>query len=95
MQSGHGLSARRTDRVLGLSRSARHYRSRMRDDGPLIEAMQAHLKNNPGYGFGLLYLEALKPRGWGKTRSWRVYKGLKLNLPRRGKRRLPSVSVIR
>lgn len=69
MQSGHGLSARCADRVLGLSRSARHYRPRMRDDSPLIEAMQAHLKDNPGYGFGLLYLETLKPRGWGKMRS--------------------------
>lgn len=90
MQTTHGLSARRADRVLGLSRSARHYRPRIRDDGPLIEAMQAHLKVNPGYGFGLLFDEALQPCGWGKTRRWRVYTGLKLNLPRRGKRRLPE-----
>ncbi len=90
MQTTHGLSGRRVDRVLGLSRSARHYRPRARDDGPLIEAMQAHIAANPGHGFGLLFACALKPRGWGKTRSWRVYTGLKLNLPRRGKRRLPE-----
>lgn len=90
MQTNHGLSARRADRALGLSRSARHYRPRVRDDGPLIEAMQSHLKENPGYGFGLLFDEALRPSGWGKTRSWRVYTSLKLNLPRRGKRRLPE-----
>lgn len=90
MQTDFGLSARRADRVLGLSRSARHYRPRARDDGPLIDAMQAHLKDNPGYGFGLLFGEALKPRGWGKTRCWRVYTGLKLNLPRRGRKRLPD-----
>lgn len=90
MQTTHGLSARRADRVLALSRSARHYRPRIRDDGPLIEAMQIHLKDNPGYGFGLLFNEALRPRGWGKTRCWRVYTGLKLNLPRCGKRRLPE-----
>ena len=90
MQTTHGLSARRADRVLGLSRSARHYRPRPREDGPLIEAMQVHVTANPGHGFGLLHAWALKPNGWGKTRSWRVYKALKLNLPRRGKRRLPE-----
>jgi putative transposase len=90
MQTEFGLSARRADRVLALSRSARHYRPRRRDDGPVIEAMQACLQANPGYGFGLLFGQALRPRGWGKTRCWRVYRQLRLNLPRRGKRRLPE-----
>lgn len=90
MQTDHGLSARRADRVLSLSRSARHYRPRIRDDGPLIAAIEAHLKDNPGHGFGLLFDGALRPLGWGKTRAWRVYAALKFNLPRRGKRRLPE-----
>ena len=55
MQTEFGLSARRADRALSLSRSARHYRPRVRDDGPLIEAMQAHVQANPGHGFGLLF----------------------------------------
>ncbi|MBS7459051.1 DDE-type integrase/transposase/recombinase, partial [Coralloluteibacterium stylophorae] len=86
----HGLSARRADRALGLSRSARHYQPRVRDDGPLMAVIEAHLQENPGHGFGLLFDEALRPAGWGKTRAWRVYKALRLNLPRRGKRRLPD-----
>ena len=90
MQTDHGLSARRADRSLALSRSARHYRPRVRDDRALIEAMQAHIQDNPGHGFGSLLDQALRPRGWGKTRAWRVYVGLRLNLPRRGKRRLPE-----
>ena len=90
MQTTYGVSARRADRVLGLSRSARHYLPRPREDGPLIEAMLTHVAANPGHGFGLLHACALKPHGWGKTRSWRVYTALKLNLPRRGKRRLPA-----
>jgi putative transposase len=90
MQGTYVMSARRVDRVLGLSRSARHYRPRQRDDGPLIEAMEMHLKDNPGHGFGLLMDCALRPQGWGKTRAWRIYRALKLNLPRRGKRRLPD-----
>lgn len=90
MQTDCGLSARRADRTLRLSRSARHYRPRTRDDGALIATMEAHLKDNPGHGFGLLFDQALRPGGFGKTRSWRVYVALKLNLPRRGKRRLPD-----
>lgn len=90
MQIDHGLSARRADRTLGLSRSARHYAPRPRDDSALIEAIERHLKDNPGYGFGLLFEEALQPKGFGKTRSWRVYVAMKLNRPRRGKRRLPD-----
>lgn len=90
MQTQHGLSARRADRTLGLSRSARHYAPRPRNDSALIEAIEGHLKDNPGYGFGLLFDEALQPKGFGKTRSWRVYVAMKLNLPRRGKRRLPD-----
>ncbi|SBV36167.1 hypothetical protein STPYR_11097 [uncultured Stenotrophomonas sp.] len=70
MQITHGLSARRADHVLGLSRSARHYVPRPCEDGSLIEAMQAHIAANPGHGFGLLHACALKPLGWGKTRSW-------------------------
>ena len=90
MQTDYALSARRADRVLGLSRSARHYRPRPRDDGPIIDATQKHLEVDPRHGFSLLFGQTLKPRGFGKTRSWRVYCALRLNLPRRGKRRLPE-----
>ncbi len=90
MQTDHGLSARRADRVLDLSRSARHYQPRARDDGPLIEAIEAGLQVNPGYGFGLPFGEFLRPKGWGKTRCRRVYVGLGKNLKRRGKQRLPE-----
>ena len=90
MQTHHGLSARRADCTLGLSRSARHYAPRPRDDTALIEAVEAHVKDNPGHGFGLLFDQAPQPKGFGKTRSWRVYVAMELNLPRRGKRRLPD-----
>ncbi len=90
MQTHHGLRAPRADRTLGLSRSARHYAPRLRNDRALIEAIEAHLKDNPGHGFGLLFDQTLRPRGFGKTRCWRVYVAMKLNLPRRGKRRLPD-----
>ena len=63
MQTDHGLSARRADRVLHLSRSARHYRPRVRDYRPLIAAIEVHLKGNPGHGFGWLFELALRPVG--------------------------------
>ena len=42
MQTDHGLSARRADRTLDLSRSARHYAPRPRDDSALIEAINEY-----------------------------------------------------
>lgn len=91
MQNDHGLSARAACRALRLSRSAVYYRPRVRDDGAIIEAVSRHITDNPGHGFGLLY-KSLRthPPGCGKTRLWRIYRELKLNRPRRGKKRLPA-----
>ena len=91
LQNDHGLSARRSCRVLNLSRSLMYYRARPRNDEAVIEAVSVHITANPGHGFGLLYktLRANRPP-CGKTRLWRVYCDLKFNRPRRGKKRLPS-----
>ncbi len=46
---------------------------------------------NPRHGFGLLYDSARhQGKPWGKTVLWRVYCELRLNLPRRGKKRLSA-----
>ena len=91
IQMNHGLSARRSCRMLQLSRSMLYYRHAQRDDAAIVEAVSVHIGDNPGHGFGLLYktLRAM-PGACGKTRLWRVYRELKLNQPRRGKRRLPA-----
>lgn len=91
MHTGHGLSVRAACRALRLSRSAPYYRTRVRDDSAIIDAVSHHIRDNPGHGFGLLY-KTLRagPRLCGKTRLWRVYCELKLNRPRRGKKRLPT-----
>ena len=47
------------------------------------------MSENPRHGFDKLY-PALRPQGFGKCRLYRVYKALRLNLKRRGKRRLPA-----
>lgn len=91
MQQEHGLSLRRACRALGLSRSAPYYQSRRRDDTPVIKAVSQHVTDNPGHGFGLLYDSfRADQQPWGKRWLWRVYKQLRLKLPRRGKRRLPA-----
>ena len=48
MRAHHGITARCADHALGLWRAARRYVPRPRDDFALIEAIEAHLKDNPG-----------------------------------------------
>lgn len=57
----------------------------------MIEAISAYIAANPGQGFFLLQ-RTFRREGstWGKSRLWRVYCELRLNLPRRGKRPLPE-----
>lgn len=90
IQEDHGLSARRADRIVGVSRSARHYQPTRRDDMPVIDALTQHVTAHPGHGFGLMLDLALKPMGVGKTWGWRVYRQLKLHLKRKGKKRVPA-----
>lgn len=88
---GHGLSERRACRAVRLARSSLYYRPVPRDDTAVIEAVQAYIAINPRHGFGLLHDSfKLRQHPWGKTVLWRVYCQLKLNLPRRGKKRLPE-----
>lgn len=91
MQESTGISQRAACRALRLSTSAPYYRSRRPDDGPVIEAISGYVVDNPGHGFGLLSGTFRDRQSrWGKTRLWRVYRELRLNLPRRGKKRLPA-----
>ena len=91
MQEHGGVSQRAACRALRLSRSAPYYQSRRADDTPVIEAISSYVADNPGHGFFLLH-QTFRHQGrpWGKSRLWRVYRELKLNLPRRGKKRLPA-----
>lgn len=89
MVEEHGLSVRQACRAARLARSAYYAPRRPRDDGPVITAIQEYISENPGQGFDKLY-PVLRTRGFGKCRLYRVYRALKLNLRRRGKRRLPA-----
>ncbi len=87
----HGMSERRACQASGIARSTLRYRPVARDDSGVIAFIQAYMAVNPRHGFGLLYDSARhQGKPWGKTVLWRVYCELRLNLPRRGKKRLPA-----
>lgn len=91
MHTVHGVSQRTACRTARLTRSMLSYRPVAKDDTPVIAAIEDHLASNPRDGFGLLYdTLSLAGRPCGKTRLWRVYREMKLNFKRRGKKRLPD-----
>jgi putative transposase len=89
MVAEHGVSVRQACRAARLARSAFYAPRRPRDDGPIVAAIQRYVEENPTHGFDKLY-PALRAEGRGKCRLYRVYRALRLNIKRRGKRRLPA-----
>jgi len=91
LMSDHGMSQRRACIASGIARSTLRYRPVAQDDFGVIAFIQNHVAVNPRHGFDLLYDTArYQNQPWGKTVLWRVYCELRLNLPRRGKKRLPA-----
>lgn len=87
----HGLSLRRACHAFGLSRSVYGYQPKDPDDGLVIEALVGLAEKFPRYGFGKLFsLVRRQQPTWNHKRVYRVYCALKLNLRRKGKKRLPS-----
>lgn len=76
--------------MLSLPRSQFYYKS-AKDDREIIEALQELAFQHPAYGFRKLFAY-LKRAGqpWNHKKVYRVYKLLKLNKKRKGKRRLPA-----
>jgi putative transposase len=89
MVQDHGVSIRRACQAARLARSAFYVPRRVRDDGPVIAAIEGYVHDNPRHGFDKLY-PSLHGQGFGKCRLYRVYRALRLNIRRRGKRRLPA-----
>ena len=89
MVNEHALSVRQACRTARLARSAFYAPRRLRDDGPIIAAIEGYVHDNPRHGFDKLY-PSVRSQGFGKCRLYRVYRALRLNIKRRGKRRLPD-----
>jgi putative transposase len=80
----------RACKIVSLPRSQFYYTSK-RDDSEVIEALQELAFKHPTYGLRKLFAylrRAGKP--WNHKRVRRIYKLLKLNKKRKGKRRLPT-----
>ncbi|QBS11153.1 IS3 family transposase [Legionella israelensis] len=87
----HGLSLRRSCSVLRLSRTAYYYQPAMDKDEAVIKELVTITEHYPRYGFRKLFIK-LRQAGfsWNHKRVYRVYCELKLNIRRKGKRRLAS-----
>lgn len=83
----------RSCRIVRLSRAA-YYRPptpRMERDAPVIAALNAAVERHPRIGFWKCVDRIRRDVfPWNPKRLYRVYKALRLNLPRRARRRLPA-----
>jgi putative transposase len=85
-----GIPVCRACRLVSLPRSQFYYSSK-RDDTTIIEALQELAFKHPSYGFRKLFAYLRRSgKPWNHKKVYRVYKLLKLNKKRRGKRRLPA-----
>ena len=92
MTEEHGLPIVRACQAARLSRAA-YYRPGMdwaARDAEVIAALQAIVTEEQRWGFWKCH-DRLRAQGfgWNHKRTWRVYCQLRLNLPRRTKRRVP------
>lgn len=89
----HGKSVRAACKAVCLSRTVYRYQPKADRDQPVIEALLALVERYPRYGFDKLF-SLLRRRGysWNHKRAHRIYCALKLNMRRKGKRRLPNRS---
>ena len=88
-----GLPVQRACQAVGLSR-ATYYRPLVdwaRRDAAVIEALTTLGTTKPRWGFWK-YVDRLRNTGqrWNHKRLWRVYRQLRLNLPRWTKKRVPA-----
>jgi len=75
---------------MDLSRSVYYYQSH-RHDGDVVDKLQTMAEKRPTEGFWKMYYRIRKEGlQWNHKRIHRVYKLLKLNIKRKGKRRLPA-----
>lgn len=87
----HRLSVVQACRIAGCSRTAwyRPAQDRSAKDAPVIDALTDPVARHTRWGFWLCF-DTLRSTGhfWNWKRVYRVYCALRLNLPRRGKKRV-------
>ena len=84
------MSLTRACKVVNVSRSVYHYRT-IKKDETVVDKLLSMAEQRPTEGFWKMYFR-IRREGleWNHKRLHRVYKLLRLNLKRKGKRRLPA-----
>lgn len=88
MRQMHPISERSACRLVGISRSVLHYQSKRRPDNERLTARLVELAaERRRFGYRRLHV-LVRREGWtvNHKRTWRLYRGAKLQVPRRGKR---------
>lgn len=84
------VSVSRACRIVSLPRSQFYYDA-VKDDAAVIHALQELAFKHPSYGFRKLFAYIRRSgAAWNHKKVYRVYRLLKLNKRRKGKRRLPA-----
>lgn len=84
------ISVSRACKLLSLPRSQYYYKS-AKDDAEVIGVLQELAFKHPSYGFRKLFAYIRRSgRCWNHKKVYRIYKLLKLNKKRKGKRKLPA-----
>ncbi len=85
-----GIPVSRACKLITLPRSQFYYSSK-RDDAEVVDSLQDLAFKHPSYGFRKLFAYLRRSgKQWNHKKVYRVYKLLKLNKKRRGKRRVPA-----
>lgn len=85
-----GIPVSRACKLISLPRSQFYYSSK-RDDTEVVDSLQDLAFKHPSYGFRKLFAYIRRSgKQWNHKKVYRVYKLLKLNKKRRGKRRVPA-----
>ena len=80
----------RACKIVSLPRSQFYYKQ-VKDDQEVINSLQDLAFHHPTYGFRKLFAYLRRAgKAWNHKKVYRVYKLLKLNKKRKGKRRLPA-----
>jgi putative transposase len=85
------ISIRRACKLVSISRSVHGYHPKAKHDDQIIDVLSQLSGEYPRFGFPKLF-QLMRRQGhpWNHKRVARIYKSMKLNLRRKGKRRIPT-----
>jgi hypothetical protein len=87
----HRVSCRQVSKMVKILRSTQQYRSKLKDDATVIEALEITVQNYSSIGFWQFH-HRIRLDGQCRNHKWVywIYSGLQLNNCPRSKKRLPG-----